>query len=370
MQGQRPSFARRMLVCTCGWGKISHADTAHGTGRETLYSPRLSMAYALKKQIMQLKMESKTVNEIFYDWLEIKRHTVKESTLATYVIIAERHILPRFGLSTDVSEAEAQSFVVTLCRCGLSPRTVRDVMLVMRMIVSYGYRMGWMHSHDWHISRPKELPRRCPDVLTLTQQRMFMSFLADNLSPRNLGLYICLCTGLRIGEICGLRWADIDLSLRMLRVSRTVERIYAVDKRHCGTKIVINTPKTPRSLREIPINTALAGVLRKAMHPRNRDFYVLTNTSKPLEPSVYRRYYKSLTASLGMPRMKFHGLRHTFATRCIESQCDYKTVSVLLGHASVSTTLNLYVHPDMGQKRKCVDKMLRDVLGTAGNARP
>lgn len=91
----------------------------------------------------------------------------------------------------------------------------------------------------------------------------------------------------------------------------------------------------------------------------NGNFYVLTNEPQPTEPRTYRNYYKRLILSLGLPSMKFHGLRHSFATRCIESKCDYKTVSVLLGHSNISTTLNLYVHPNMEQKKRCIDRMFR-----------
>lgn len=93
----------------------------------------------------------------------------------------------------------------------------------------------------------------------------------------------------------------------------------------------------------------------------NTDFYVITNEATPTEPRTYRNYYKHLMESLHLPPLKFHGLRHSFATRCIESNCDYKTVSVLLGHANIATTLNLYVHPNMEQKKKCIDKMLRSL---------
>ena len=91
----------------------------------------------------------------------------------------------------------------------------------------------------------------------------------------------------------------------------------------------------------------------------NGSFYVLTNSSHPTEPRTYRNYYKRLMKQLDMPKLKFHGLRHSFATRCIESKCDYKTVSVLLGHSNISTTLNLYVHPNMEQKKKCVEQMIK-----------
>jgi integrase len=91
----------------------------------------------------------------------------------------------------------------------------------------------------------------------------------------------------------------------------------------------------------------------------NQSYYVLTNDVKPTEPRTYRSYYKGFMKELNMPDLKFHGLRHSFATRCIESKCDYKTVSVLLGHSNISTTLNLYVHPNLEQKKKCIDQMLK-----------
>ena len=93
----------------------------------------------------------------------------------------------------------------------------------------------------------------------------------------------------------------------------------------------------------------------------NEDFYVLTNGERPTEPRTYRRYYNNLMVELDIPRLKFHGLRHSFATRCIEAGCDYKTVSVLLGHADVSTTLDLYVHPGIEHKRQCINKMLKSL---------
>jgi integrase len=89
----------------------------------------------------------------------------------------------------------------------------------------------------------------------------------------------------------------------------------------------------------------------------NGEYYVLTNDANPTEPRTYRNFYKQLLRKLDIPVLKFHGLRHSFATRCIESQCDYKTVSVILGHANISTTLNLYVHPNLEQKKRCLDKM-------------
>ena len=166
---------------------------------------------------------------------------------------------------------------------------------------------------------------------------------------------------MRIGEICALKWNDIHLDSRVIMVSRTIERVYVIDKDKKYTKIIIGSPKTGTSRREIPISTDLIKFLKPIMTIVNGNHYLLTNTGKALEPRIYRRHYIKIIKQLNLPNIKFHGLRHTFATRCIESNCDYKTVSSILGHANISTTLNLYVHPDLGQKRKCIDRMLKFV---------
>lgn len=119
----------------------------------------------------------------------------------------------------------------------------------------------------------------------------------------------------------------------------------------------MDTPKTKNSIREIPISRDLLRLLKPIKKIMNPAFFVLTNEQKPTEPRTYRSYYQKFMEELNMTGLKFHGLRHSFATRCIESNCDYKTVSVLLGHSNISTTLNLYVHPNMEQKKKAIDKM-------------
>ena len=162
---------------------------------------------------------------------------------------------------------------------------------------------------------------------------------------------------MRIGEVCALQWKDIDLSKGTIAVTKTLERIYIPEGDKAHTELIFSTPKTANSNREIPISRTLMKVLRPLKNLVNSDFYVLTNEATPTEPRTYRNYYKHLMESLHLPSIKFHGLRHSFATRCIESQCDYKTVSVILGHANIATTLNLYVHPNMEQKKKCIDKM-------------
>ena len=196
-------------------------------------------------------------------------------------------------------------------------------------------------------------------MLSLTNQRKLISFVSDNFTFRNLGIMLCLHSGMRIGEVCALQWKDIDIVQGVIYVRRTIERIYIIENDVRRTELVISTPKTQNSIREIPLSKELIRLLKPLKKVVNDTFYVLTNESNPTEPRTYRNYYKSVLDKLNIPHLKFHGLRHSFATRCIESQCDYKTVSVILGHANISTTLNLYVHPNFEQKKRCIDKMTK-----------
>ncbi|MDR1356955.1 MAG: tyrosine-type recombinase/integrase [Tannerellaceae bacterium] len=125
---------------------------------------------------------------------------------------------------------------------------------------------------------------------------------------------------------------------------------------HFGIMIYVQEHFT---FRNIPMTKDLLKMLKPMKKIVNNSFYVLTNDAKPTEPRTYRNYYKQLMEDLNIPKLKFHGLRHSFATRCIESNCDYKTLSVMLGHSNISTTLNLYVHPNLEQKKKCIEQMAK-----------
>ena len=179
-------------------------------------------------------------------------------------------------------------------------------------------------------------------------------------NARNIGVMLALCTGMRIGEVCALKWEDVDLTHRMIRVCKTVGRIYNCELG--ATERVFSTPKTKHSFREIPISKLLFEALCVTKRMSSSPFVVGT-TIYATDPRTYRDYFNRLLKRLNITPIVFHGLRHTFATRCIESQCDYKTVSSILGHSNVATTLNLYVHPNLQQKKRCIDKMSKFVEG-------
>ncbi len=306
-------------------------------------------------------MTKKTIREIALAWKEDKQRYVKQSTYAAYALILENHIMPVFGECEALSEELVQEFVLQKLDSGLSTKTVKDILIVLKMVMKFGVKNEWMNYCEWDIKYPTIDTTKEMEVLTIANHKKILDFIKQNFTFRNLGIYISLTTGLRIGEICGLKWSDMDSVKGTITVNRTIERIYILEGDHKHTKLVINTPKTKNSCREIPMSKELLAMVRPLKKVVPPDYYVLTNEVKPTEPRTYRNYYYRLMKRLDIPRLKYHGLRHSFATRCIESNCDYKTVSVLLGHANITTTLNLYVHPNMEQKKRCITKMFKSL---------
>ena len=266
-----------------------------------------------------------------------------------------------FGEDNSLPEHSVQAFVLHKIESGLSTKSVKDILIVLKMVMKFGVKKEWMTYYEWDIKYPPNSENKVLDVLSVSNHRKILNHIQSHFTFMGLGIYISLSTGLRIGEICSLKWSDINVTDGILTVNRTIERIYIIEGEKKHTELVINTPKTKNSCREIPMNKELLGMLKPLKKVVNDDYYILTNDERPIEPRTYRNYYKRLMEKLDIPKLKYHGLRHSFATRCIEVGCDYKTVSVLLGHSNISTTLNLYVHPNMEQKKRCIDKVFKSL---------
>lgn len=306
-------------------------------------------------------MANKTIREIAAAWKEYKRPYVKQSTMAAYVLILENHILPALGDNDSLHEQTVQAFVLQKIEKGLSVKSVKDILIVLKMVMKFGVKKEWMNYYEWDIKYPAPSSNKDLEVLSVVNHKKILDYIQTHFSFPGLGIYISLTTGLRIGEVCALKWSDIDIADGTITVFRTIERIYIIEEGRKHTEVVINTPKTKNSYREIPMSKELLAMIKPLKKVVNDKFYVLTNDERPVKPRTYRNYYNRLMAKLGIPKLKYHGLRHSFATRCIESNCDYKTVSVLLGHSNITTTLNLYVHPNMEQKKRCIAKMIKSL---------
>lgn len=301
----------------------------------------------------------KQFQEIIRLWREDKKQYVKTSTISAYTLLIENHILPAFEKADKINEADVQEFVFQKLNSGLSQKSIKDIIIVLKMILKFGVKNGYFEYTQIDIKFPTQRKRQEIEVLSRSNHRKVISHIQENFTFRNLGIYICLCAGMRIGEICALKWEDIDTENGIISVKKTIQRVYMIEGEEHYTELILDSPKTKNSIRDIPMTRDLLKLLKPLKRIVNNNYFVLTNEAKPTEPRTYRNYYKQFMQEIGVPILKFHGLRHSFATRCIESKCDYKTVSVILGHSNISTTLNLYVHPNMEQKKRCIDQMVK-----------
>lgn len=304
-------------------------------------------------------METKLFKEVAAQWIEAKRKLVKHSTFCAYNLILHTHLLPLYGNNDAVTEAEAQKMVIDKLNAGLARKTVRDILATLKAIVKYGVKHHGWSPISWDIVYPTETAVKKLPVLTMTNQRKLMKHISEAPTAQNIGVMMALCTGMRIGEVCALKWADVNMQSRIITVRSTIGRIYDYEKK--ATERLLTSPKTRTSNREIPICRELLMDLRAIRKDTPNAVYVVGCGETAKEPRTYRDYFARLLTRLNIPKIVFHGLRHTFATRCIECQCDYKTVSTILGHSNVSTTLNLYVHPNIDQKKRCIDKFSRSL---------
>lgn len=293
-----------------------------------------------------------TYEEKLRAWLADQKTYQKYSTYTCYANICENHLIPAFGplpveaVTTELVQQRVLDWLDhgnLLTGGGLSQSFVRSIITVIKITCpSVG-----------EVKLPYQAPHEV-EVFPQHEVLELINHLQMHLDSRGLGVLLALHTGLRIGEICGLKWADIDLQSRTLTVSRTLIRTYTKGD---GSRLALTPPKSKSSIRTVPLNTWISHLL--GLLAGDPECYVLTGSSKPLEPGKYRAWYNRMLKKLNLPHRKFHTLRHTFATTCIACGSDYKSLSKLLGHASVSTTMDLYVHPEMSLKRQCVESIVK-----------
>ena len=217
-------------------------------------------------------MKTKTIREISLAWKRDKQRYVKQSTYAAYVLVLENHILSSFGDCDSLSEKLVQEFVLQKLNAGLSIKTVKDILIVLKMVMKFGVKNGWMNYYEWDIKYPTTVINKEMEVLTVTHHKKILDFIKQNFTFRNLGIYISLTTGLRIGEVCGLKWSDINTDSGIITVNRTIERIYVVEGERRHTELVINSPKTKNSCREIPMNKELLAMVKPLKKVVNINF--------------------------------------------------------------------------------------------------
>lgn len=296
---------------------------------------------------------TKSVSKILFEdicvmWLQEKRLSIKVSTCSRYKTVVERHLYTQFAGQrlSQITEQSVQSFAELLMK-DHKPKTVKDILIILRQILSFANESGLCQPVKIDVKLPKGQKGKI-EVFTPLQYQRLLLYLQSHLDSQHLGILICLQTGMRLGEICGLRFEDIDFERKTISIRRTIQRI---KDENGGTRFLIDTPKTENSMREIPLSDFLMKYIKPYSQYR-RTAYLLTGTEDFTQPRTYQNRFKRYLQECGLPEVNFHTLRHTFASRAVELGFDVKSLSEILGHANVNITLNRYVHSSLEQKRK------------------
>ena len=310
-----------------------------------------------------IKKDVNLFSELAAEWFEsIKLHT-KLSTQNKYYNLLKNYILPEYGSKTF--DTITHEFIEEHCKfllesggkygTGLSPKTVSDTLSIIRNITKFANKKGICISYDANSVQIKQNAKSMR-VLNKTEQTQLCEYILENPEPCNIGILVCLFTGLRVGEICALRWEDISFSDQSIYIHHTLQRIQTPQEQEAKTKVVVTTPKSTCSIRKIPLPDEISKIL--VLNQKSSSGYLLTNDEyKFIEPRTMQNKFKKILNGAGIENANFHALRHTFATRCVELGFDVKSLSEILGHATVNITMNRYVHPTYELKKKNMQKL-------------
>lgn len=309
---------------------------------------------------------SLNIRELSRQWLLSIRHTVKESTYSCYTTLIQKHIISYFGQYSFITSEHIHQFINDKITTGLSPASVRSIVILLERILRYGEEQRLFPSAKRTVLFPKN-SSHIKDTLDTRQLTVLSRYLYLDHSSFAAGVLLCMYTGIRIGELCGLKGDDFDFANATFSIHRTVSRIRNVpaenecssvqsEHRESKTRVVISTPKSVSSLRSIPIPDHLLSILEQQELPP--EFYLLTGTEQCMEPRNVQRRFQRILEKCGLPTVTFHSLRHSFATLCIGNGVDSKALSEILGHSSVRITLDIYVHSNMEQKRAYINQLV------------
>lgn len=311
--------------------------------------------------------ESLFFEDVAAQWLSDLRISIKESTYTRYHRIVTKYLMPQFQkqVFAKIDSTYLAGLTERLLTSGgasggpLSAKTVTDIISVMKSILKYADAND-IAAPNWKRLKYPPKGKHESKALRPDYRETMELALSRSDDPTCLGVCFAYFTGVRIGELCGLRWGDIDFQQHTASIQRTVERIADLDPASSAkTKVIVSTPKTNTSVRLIPIPDFLFGYLEQ--NRRDDDIYLVTGTKKITEPCRFYLRYQKFLEDNNISHQSFHVLRHTFATRCVENGFDAKTLAEILGHSSITTTLSAYVHPSMEQKRRMMESLAPQV---------
>lgn len=297
----------------------------------------------------------KTFTEVYEEWFGTVTIRIKESTAANYILKADKHILPFFGQKCicKITNDDIYDFIRRKQQENLSNRYITDILVLMKSIFKYAYKTYKIDNIMDGIVMPKK-HRAEIRILNDDEDKKLCDILAQKNDLTSIGIYLSRVTGLQIGELCALKWRNIDIEQGNISVNKTLQRIQ-VKNGLCKTKLMLAEPKSESSKRKIPIPKCVLELLKN--NRGDNDNYLLSNKKKPIEPRTIQYRFAKILKNGNLPSVHFHAIRHFFAINCIKLGFDVKALSEILGHSNVSITLDRYVHSSFEQKAEYMNRI-------------
>ncbi len=287
-------------------------------------------------------------------------YRVKAATYENYYYCVQRYLVPYFSKVDDkkkLSTGHIKEFIQFIfSKTMISESYKRKIISIFKTFIRDLYREASNYGELLFALQMKGKSQSVVQVFNKTEQRRLEQYLSSSSDPREIGILSCFYTGLRLGELCALKWKNLDTEKGTLLVESTLGRTKDFSLQAKKTYLAETTPKSSASVRKIPLPAFLIEIISKNDKP-NPDYYVLSEEKNPIDPRTMQRLFNKILVKTELPQRKFHAIRHTFATRALEVGVDMKTLSEILGHSNVSITLNIYAHSLIEQKRLAMDKM-------------
>ena len=300
------------------------------------------------------------VSGLFEAWLEDTALRVKPSTYESYYRCMNKYVIPFFKEEENrqITEDSVFCFVKTIREnTGLADSSKKKYLTIFKIALKEilkGAPESLSIIEQVKVPKPEDKEVK---VFSLKEQRLIENAALNSKDKRATGIILSFYTGIRLGELCSLKWGDIDMEAGTLSIARTVSRIKRFEEGENKTALQVGAPKSRKSLRKMPLPDFLLKMSEeRGISHTSPDHYIFSDGDTPLDPRCFQKLYKKLLKEAHVQDRKFHAIRHTFATRALELGVDVKTISELLGHSSVSITLNVYSHSLMEQKKAAIEK--------------
>lgn len=341
-------------------GRKSNGKIKYGYVYGKSYTEVRQKIFPLRIQYHTIQQVQGFANETFEEWasywLSYVQHDVKPSTFSSYYYKMNNYVLPMIkDVPLNELSLEQGKKILQNINGKLAKSTIQVIFRILNKCLNYAKKCGKIFSNPFSNLQLPKAKKTKVSALTRPEQKKLMSTALAEKNGSGIPVLLALHSGMRIGEISALRWSDIDFDSGLIHVNNTYQRI-GISQGKQKTQLVFASSKTEASIRVIPIGRTLKKLLIDHKKGSTGEFVFSTN-GQPCEPRLLTYHFHKIRLKADLSQIHFHQLRHTFATRCLESKGDISSVSALLGHASTQMTLDTYVNALLEQRYQVIARM-------------